>query len=84
MRPRRITVTIGRIAVDGPRPSRAALAAAVTRELRTLLAAPGAAETLRGAGAVERLDGGRATPDGQGDAALGRAVAQATMGALKR
>ena len=84
MSARRITVRIDRIIVESGRPSRAALAAAIERELKRLLAAPGAIEDLRGAGATEMLDGGALSPRGPGDAALGRALAQATMGALQR
>jgi hypothetical protein len=84
MSARRITVRIDRIIVESGRPSRAALAAAIERELKRLLAAPGAIEDLRGAGATEMLDGGVVNPRGRGDAALGRAVASATMGVLRR
>ena len=84
MSARRITLRIDRITVAGARPSRAALARAIEHELTTLLAEPEAVETLRGAGATPRLNGGRIAPKAPGEVALGRAVAQATMGALKR
>ena len=84
MRARKITLRIERITVEGGRPSRAALSEAIGRELGQLLSAPGALETLRGGGWALRLDGGRIAPKGPGEAALGQAVARATMGALKR
>ena len=84
MTARRITLRIGRITVAGARPSRAALTKAIERELATLLKAPETVDTLRNARVVPRLNGGRIAPKGPGEAALGRAIAQATMGALRR
>ena len=84
MTARRITLRVDRITVAGAGPSRAALAKAIERELATLLTAPGTVDTLRSAGAVARLNGGRIAPKGPGEVALGRAIAQATMGALRR
>jgi hypothetical protein len=84
MSARRVTVLIDRIVVEGGRPSRAALAAAIEHELKRLLAAPGAREGLRGAGATEKIEGGAVDGGGRGDKAVGQAVASATMGALRR
>ena len=84
MTARRITLRIDRITVEGRRPSRAALAEAIRRELGGLLSAPGGLEGLQRGRELRRLDGGRIAAEGPGDAAFGRAMARATYGVLKR
>ena len=80
----RITLRIGRIVLDGSRGSTQEIAVAVERELGRLLARPGAADALRGGGAVPRLDGGRLETGSNRGAALGRSIARATIGALRK
>jgi hypothetical protein len=81
---RRIVLNIDRVTIEGTYPPRAVLSAAIARELERLLGARGAADELRPAGTVARLDGGRIAPERPGADSLGAAVARATIGALRR
>ena len=80
----RITVRIDRITIAGGRHDRRTLAAAIERELGRLLAVPGAVDALGPGRWSGRLDGGRVRPNGDGERALGNAVARATYGVLSR
>ena len=80
----RITVRIDRITIAGGRYDKRRLGAAIEREFAQLLAAPGAVDALGLARWSGRLDGGRVRPGGDGERALGKAVARATYGALSR
>jgi hypothetical protein len=80
----RVTLHIDRIVIDGPHMSRAALTDAISAELQRALAVPGALDALKGAGYVPRVNAGEVRPANAGPAGLGAAIANATMGALKR
>ncbi len=84
MSAQRITLRISQITIDGGRHDKRIIAQAIERELVRRLSEPGVVEMLGGARWAARIDGGRVRPQGSGSAALARAVAHATMGALVR
>jgi len=84
--PSRLDLRVGELVVDGlPVADRAALGAAVERELARLLAERGVPPSLARGGSVAGLDGGRFTAaPGADPVALGIRIARAVYGGLAR